>query len=262
MAYPLLRCDAGEEEPTHKGHEAVRLHRKRRLALAYRLFGAMKWGTLGDGHISARDPEKTDCFWLLRYGVPFGEARVSDLVLVGPDGKVLEGEGDINITAFYIHGPIHEKHPRVTCCAHTHTPYGTPWCATARPFSMLCQEATAFFEKHAVFDDEEVQVMGTEGGKRMATIVDGSEGGTKGLLLRNHGLLSLGGSVDEAVGWFLFMERVSEIHIKAGDRAKPIGDDAARTARDEGGIGDAASAWHAFQFALRANVPDPTVVDE
>ena len=252
MNYPMLwRSDA---EPELDDPREAREHRKHRLALAYRVFGAFGWGALGDGHISARDPERTDAFWLIRYGVPFNEATVDDLVLVGPGGVVVEGEGDINMTAYYIHGPIHDARPEATAAAHTHTQYGTPWCATNTAFSMICQEATAFFEDHAVFDDEEVQVLSTDGGKRIAAAL----GETKGILLRNHGLLSVGASVDEAVGWFLMMERVSEVHIKAGDRADPISDEAARIASVE--IGDVSNAWTAFQYALRSKVPDPGVV--
>ena len=253
MNYAMLW--PGDAEPAFDDPADERAHRKRRLALAYRVFGGFGWGALGDGHISARDPERTDAFWLIRYGVPFSQATVRDLVLVGPGGEVVEGEGGINMTAYNIHGPVHDARPEVTAAAHTHTQYGTPWCATNTPFSMICQEATAFFEDHAVFDDEEVQVMSPDGGKRIAAAL----GETKGVLLRNHGLLSVGASVDEAVGWFLMMERVSEVHIKAGDRAAPISDEAARIAQTE--IGHVSNAWTAFQYALRSKVPDPTVVE-
>ena len=77
--------------------EEVRQERKVATALGYRLFGALRWGDLGDGHISARDPERTDCFWMLRYGVSYHEAMTSDLVLVGPNGELVEGEGIINV---------------------------------------------------------------------------------------------------------------------------------------------------------------------
>lgn len=252
VRYPLLR--RRDAEPEFSDPAEARLHRKRRLALAYRVFGAFGWGALGDGHISVRDPERTDSFWLIRYGVPFGQATIDDLVLVGPGGAVLEGAGDINMTAYYIHGPIHDARPEVVAAAHTHTQYGTPFAATAATFEMICQEATAFFEDHALFDDEEVQILSADGGKRIAAAL----GDTKGAVLRNHGLLTVGESVDEAVGWFLMMERVSEVHIKAGDRARPISDEAARVAQAE--IGTVSSAWSVFQFALRAKVPDPSVV--
>ena len=58
-------------EPIFDSVGELRRHRKRQTALSYRLFGAFGWRTLGDGHITARDPERTDCFWLLRRGVSF-----------------------------------------------------------------------------------------------------------------------------------------------------------------------------------------------
>ncbi len=128
---PLLTTS---DEPTFDDPAETRVHRRQRLVLAYRLFGSLHWGELGDGHISARDPERTDCFWLLRYGVPFGQATPDDLVLVGPDGTVVDGHGEINITAWRIHWPIHEARPDVVCAVHTHTPYGTPWSANVSPF--------------------------------------------------------------------------------------------------------------------------------
>lgn len=251
MDYPTLYSD--DFEPSFDNPEAERLHRKRRTALAYRVFGAMGWGLLGDGHITARDPERLDHFWLLKWGVPFGQATVDDLVLVGPGGKVVEGSGDINITAYHIHAPIHDARPEVVAVAHTHTQYGTPWAANAELFEMICQEATAFFQDHALFDDEEVQVMSVDGGKRIAAAL----GDMKAIILRNHGLLTVGGSVDECMGWFLQAERVAEVHVKA-TRPSPISDEGARRAAAQ--IADPVMSWHAYQFALRSKVPDPTVV--
>jgi ribulose-5-phosphate 4-epimerase/fuculose-1-phosphate aldolase len=239
---PLAPDDA---EPRFDDSFESRLHRRARLVLAYRLFGSMGWGEQGDGHISARDPERTDCFWLLRYGVPFGDATSSDLVLVGPDGSIVEGEGGINVSAYRIHGPIHAARPDVVCVAHTHTPYGTPWSACAEPFSMICQEALAFHGCHSVFDDGEVDVQSVDGGKRIAASLD--EGRLS--ILRNHGLLTVGSNVDEAVGWYLMAERVAEVHCKAPD-PKPIGDDDAHRCATT--IADPATAWHAFNWAIRA----------
>jgi ribulose-5-phosphate 4-epimerase/fuculose-1-phosphate aldolase len=198
---------ADSEEPRFDDADALRRHLMRRAALAYRLFGAYHWGEQGDGHISARDPERSDCFWLLRYGVPFGAATVRDLVLVGPGGAIVDSNGNvdpgINITAYNIHWPIHEARPDVVCAAHTHTPYGTPWSANAE-------------------------------------------------------LLTVGGSVDEAIGWFIMMERVAEVHVKA-HRPQPISDEAARTSASV--MAQPPMGWHAFNWALRARVPDPSVVD-
>ena len=70
--------------------DAERLIRKQETALGYRIMASWGWGADGSGHITARDPELTDCFWLLKYGVPFGEATIDDLVLVNDVGEVVE----------------------------------------------------------------------------------------------------------------------------------------------------------------------------
>jgi ribulose-5-phosphate 4-epimerase/fuculose-1-phosphate aldolase len=142
----------------------------------------------------------------------------------------------------------------VVCAVHTHTPYGTPWSANARPFAQIVQEATAFHGCHSVYDGEDVNVGSTDGGKRIAAAL----GDGRGVILRNHGLLTVGGSVDEAVGWFIMMERVAEVHVKA-HAPTPISDAAA--AESATVIGDPRQGWHAFNWAIRARVPDPSVVD-
>lgn len=251
-AHPQLHQH--DDEPEFSDLAATRSHRKRRLALAYRLFGARRWGEYGDGHISARDPELIDHFWLLRYGVPFGEATVSDLVLVAPDGSVVDGAGEIIAAAYCIHMPIHDARPEVVCVAHTHTGYGTPWSAMAKPFQTICQEALAFHHDHSVFMDGEVSIVSTDGGKRIAAAL----ADTKLVILRNHGLLTVGATIDEAIGWFLMAELVAEVHIKATG-AEPIADEDAAYCRPS--IADPITGWHVFNWAIRSMVPDPTVVD-
>ena len=111
----------------------------------------------------------------------------------------------------------------------------------------------SFFRDHALFDDPEVDIRSTEGGKRIAAAL----GETKAVILRNHGLLAAGRSVDSAVGFFLQMERAAEVHLKVPD-AKPIDDDAAQFSYE--GLGGEATGWQLFQWLLRTLVPDPTVV--
>ncbi|MEM7273226.1 MAG: class II aldolase/adducin family protein [Actinomycetota bacterium] len=251
MAYPPLPRNGSE--PTFDDPADERLHRQRQCALSYRAFGAMRWGQLGDGHISVRDPERTDHFWLLRYGVPFREATVADLVLVGPDGSVVEGDGEINDTAYYIHMPIHDVRPEVVCVAHTHTPYGTPWCANVAPFRAISQEACSFVYNQSIFDGEELAVGDFATGQRIAEAM-----GTTGLcFLRNHGLLTAGASVAEAVGFYVMAERVAEVHVKAPN-GKAVSDEAAKKLAEW--AEQPVVAWQSFQFLLRTEIPDPTVV--
>lgn len=231
----------------------VREARKIQVALGYRIFAAQHWGDLGDGHISARDPERTDCFWMLGYGVSYHRARVEDLVLVGPDGELAEGEGFINRAAYFIHHPILEARPDAVSAAHVHTAWGTPFAAELRPLEPISQEACVFFEDHALFDDEEVQIQDCEGGRRIAEAL----GDKRAIVLRNHGLLTVGDRVDETVGSFVAMERVAETHMKAR-HAVPISPAAARYARQDltkfghGRVG--------FWNLVARHVEDPRVV--
>jgi len=206
--------------------DSVREERKRQVALGYRVFAALGWGDLGDGHISARDPERADCFWLLDVDTPFGEASPEKLVLVQPDGSVVGGSGRTNLPAYYIHYPILAARPDIASVAHTHTSYGTPFSASASCFEPITQEACIFHDDHAVFDDEEVQVQSVDCGERIARNL----GRNRGIVLRNHGLLTVGATVKHAVAWFVMMERVAEAHLKARD-PKPISHNAALYAK-------------------------------
>ena len=238
--------------------EAERLKRKREIALGYRIFASLRWGDLGDGHITASDPELTDHIWLLKYPYGFERATVDELVLVGPDGSVVEnavGEtrSTINTTAYYIHHPVHEARSDVVGVAHTHTPWGTPFCATGRPIVPITQEACSFHERWSMFDDDEVQILGRDSGVRIAE----SLGDTSVSLLRNHGLLTTGPSVGEAISAFVTLERVTEALMKAPDAA-PISDAAAIEARND--LAEMRAFSVAFDFLVSRHVGDPSVV--
>ena len=235
-----------------------RAHRKRTCAIGYRILAAQRWGQLGDGHVSARDPELTDHFWLLDWGVPFGEATVDRLVLVGPDGQVKDADGNftgaVNTAGYNIHAPILAARPDAVSAAHTHTQFGTPWSANVELFRAISQESCAFVFDQAMFDDEEVEVLSIDGGKRIAAAI----GDEKLCILRNHGLLTVGQSVEAAVGWFVMAERVAEVHVKAPN-GKAISDESARVAAST--LSPEPTGWRVFHWLQRTLVPDPTVVD-
>ena len=249
-----LSADTNPVPADTQSVEATRAERLRELALGYRLFAAQRWGDLGDGHISARDPERSDCFWLLPHDVSFHKATASDMVLVGPDGRVVGSDAGISLPAYHIHQPIHAARPDVVCAAHVHTPWGTPFAAEARPLHPITQESCIFFEDHALFDDEEVQIQDSTGGRRIAEAL----GPSSAVILRNHGLLTVADSVAEAVGLFVILERVAEAHLKARD-AKPISAEAARYARKD--LTSNGAGTGAFRSLVRRHIADPTSID-
>lgn len=232
--------------------ETERLKRKREVALGYRIFASLRWGDLGDGHITARDPEFPDHLWLLKFPYGFERATVDDLVLVRPDGSTTCGT-PINTTAYHIHHPIHEARDDVIGVAHTHTPWGTPFSATGRPIEAITQEACTFHDRWAIFDDEEVQILSRKGGERIAAALGDKQVG----ILRSHGLLTTGVTVGETIAAFVVLERVTEALMKAPD-ASPIGDEAAVIARDD--LVNYRSLELAFEFLVSRHVGDPSVV--
>jgi len=108
--------------------EEIRAQRLQHTALGYRILASYGWGDDGAGHITARDPERTDHMWVLRTGVAFGDATVADLVLVAPGGEAVDGHDSLiyNTAAHSIHHPIHMARPDIVSACHTHTGYGTP----------------------------------------------------------------------------------------------------------------------------------------
>jgi ribulose-5-phosphate 4-epimerase/fuculose-1-phosphate aldolase len=229
--------------------EAEREHRREIAAVGYRIFGALRWGQLGDGHVSARDPILTDHFWLLDWGVPFHRATSDRMVLVGPGGEVKDADGNatgaVNTAGYNIHAPVLAARPEAVSAAHTHTQFGTPWSANVEPFSALSQESCAFVFDQAMFDDEEVEVLSVDGGKRIASAL----GDAKLCILRNHGVLTVGTSVEAAVGWFVMAERVAEVHVKAPN-GRPISDEAARIAAAT--LSPEHAGWRMFQWLRRS----------
>src|SRR5271154_7442958 len=128
-----------------------RQHRKQRLAAAFRLFARFGFDEGVAGHITARDPERRDHFWVNPFGMYFGHIRVSDLILVNDRGEVVEGKHPVNEAAFAIHSRVHAARPDVVAAAHSHSTYGKAWSSLGRLLDPITQDACAFFEDHAVF---------------------------------------------------------------------------------------------------------------
>lgn len=237
-------------EPFSDDPDAERERQLVDLALGYQLFSAMRWGDLGDGHITFRDPEREDHMWLLRYGVSFDRATADDMVLMGPSGTATDRDGvevRINRSAYHIHHPVHAARPDVGSVAHVHTQWGTPLAAERRMIEPITQESTIFFDEVALFDDEEVQIVNTDGGKRIAAAL----GERRVAILANHGVLTTGVSVADAVGHFVLMERVAEVHMKARE-AKPISAGAARAAQANLSAGDL--GWDVFRWSTKRHL--------
>ncbi|MGD2179752.1 class II aldolase/adducin family protein [Lusitaniella coriacea] len=231
------------QPPTFKTIEAERRHRKERLAAAFRVFARYGFDEGVAGHITARDPEQTDYFWVNPFGMYFGHIKVSDLLLINDRGEVVEGNKSVNAAAFAIHSQVHKARPDVVAAAHAHSLHGKAWSCLGRLLDPLTQDACAFYDDHALFDDYTGVVLDEGEGQRIAKTL----GEKKAAILRNHGLLTVGHSVDEAAWWFITMERSCQAQLlaEAAGRPREIAPEVARSVRDR--VGSPQGGWLSFQ---------------
>jgi len=235
------------QPPTFPAFERVedeRRHRKQRLAAAFRLFGHFGFDEGAAGHITARDPELLDHFWVNPLGMNFKQIRVKDLLLVDARGEVVEGNWPLNGAAFAIHSRVHAARPDVVAAAHAHSVHGKAWSSLRRPLDPLTQDACAFYGDHAVFDDYSGVVLDLDEGRRIAAAL----GPHKAVILANHGLLTVGQtSVDEAAWWFITMERTCQAQLLAEAAGTPVSIDAAEAEKTAPKVGHPMVGWRQFQ---------------
>jgi ribulose-5-phosphate 4-epimerase/fuculose-1-phosphate aldolase len=230
--------------------EEEKKHRKMMLAASFRIFGKFGFSEGVAGHITVRDPEFPETFWVNPFGVSFNQIKVSDLIRVDHHGKIVEGKHTfLNQAAFAIHSRLHHAHPDVIAAAHAHSIYGKTWSAMGKLLDPLTQDACAFYGDHAIYDYNGV-VMETSEGDRIAEAL----GYNKAAILKNHGLLTVGNSVEEAVWWFISMERCCQSQILAESMTNlkplPISHEVALKTRDFE-VGFPVAGWFSFQPLLQ-----------
>ena len=220
-----------------------RLTRKQRLAAAFRVFSHLGYDEGVAGHITARDPELLDHFWVNPFGMHFGLIKVSDLILVNHEGVVVEGSRGVNRAAFAIHSQVHAARPDVVAAAHSHSLHGKAFSALGRLLDPITQDSCAFYEDHALFDDYTGVVVDTDEGKRIGHAL----GETKAVILRNHGLLTVGESVEEAAWWFIAMDRSCHAQLLADAAGQTVRIDADFARLTHGQVGMPVAGKISFQ---------------
>lgn len=230
--------------PEFAGVEEERLHRQQKLAGALRLFGRFGFGEGVAGHITARDPEHPDHFWVNPFGMSFRHIKVSDLILVNHDGDVVVGEHAVNRAAFVLHAAIHQARPDVVAAAHAHSPYGKSFSSLGIPLDPLTQDACVFYDDHTVIAEQ--------GGAVVFEVAAGQEFAAhfptgKAAIHQNHGLFTVGETVDEAAFWFISMERSCQAQLMAMAAGEPkvIREEYARYTAEQTGY--PLAGWFSFQ---------------
>ncbi len=204
------------------------------LAAAYQLAAVFKWTDLIYTHFSARVPGSED-FLINAYGLMFDEITASNLVRIDARGKVIDDPLDLgyNEAGFVIHGCVHEARPEINCVIHTHTRAGVAVSAMKCGLLPISQHAMRVQQQCAYHDYEGIALDMSERERMAASL--GSK--SKVMILRNHGLLTLGETVREAFELMYYLDCACQIQVDAmaGGLAnvQHMSQSAARTATEQ-----------------------------
>jgi ribulose-5-phosphate 4-epimerase/fuculose-1-phosphate aldolase len=199
------------------------------LAAAFRLAARLELheGVCNHFSVMLADGKR---FLLNAYGLHWSEVSASNLLALDAAGRVLEGEGEYEKTAFYIHSRIHLGNPRATCVLHTHMPYATALTLLeGGRLEMVEQNALRFHDDIAYDDTYNGLVVDNAEGDRLARVL----GGKRVLFLASHGVIVVGPTVAEAFDALYYLERACRLQVLArsmGGKLRAVRPDVVRTA--------------------------------
>ncbi|NKB58024.1 MAG: hypothetical protein GKS00_17005 [Alphaproteobacteria bacterium] len=178
------------------------------LAACYRLVDLYGWSDLFGTHISLRVPG-TEHFLLNPYGLLFGEITASSLIKVDQDGQVVgEAEYPINPAGFTIHSAIHMSSYELNAVLHTHTRAGNAVACMKEGLLPYHQKALTLIGFVSYHDYESVALDHSERERLVKDLGDG-----RIMVLRNHGLLTVGETIAEAFFWMYRMEMACQYQV-------------------------------------------------
>lgn len=181
------------------------------MAGAFRVFARKGYTEGTSGHISVRDPIDPDTFWINPVGYHFGLLKASDMVHIDEMGNVIGGNrAAVNVAGFMIHSAIHKARPDVHAACHTHSVYGKAWSTFGKPLDIINQDACSFWRTHVVYNTFGGMVLEKEEGERIAEAMGPD---TRAVILQNHGILTVGSTVDEAAALYTLFERACQVQI-------------------------------------------------
>jgi ribulose-5-phosphate 4-epimerase/fuculose-1-phosphate aldolase len=190
------------------------------LAACYRLIALFGWDDLVFTHVSAKLPGPHEAFLINPYGMMFEEITASSLLKVDIEGRKLEDSPHpVNPAGFVIHSAIHAARPDVGCVLHTHSLNGVAVSAQKRGLLPISQQSIFVLASLGYHDYEGVALRDAEKPRLTADLASRSY-----LMLRNHGLLTVGSGIPEAfLAMYLFEAACSiQLRAQAGGELIPV----------------------------------------
>ena len=189
------------------------------LAAAFRLAARFDLHEGICNHFSYAPPERPGCFLVNPFGIHWSQVSASDLLLVDNEGRVLEGKGELETTAFCIHSRIHMRHPRAACVLHTHMPYATTLTSLEdTPLEPISQNALRYYNDVAYDTNYNGIATEVDEGERMAAAM----GDKRILFLANHGVVVVGDSIEKAFEDLYYLERACQLQVLALSTGRPL----------------------------------------
>ena len=184
---------------------------RRDLAAAYRLAARRGWDDIVWTHISASVPGEPGAYLINRFGLRFSEVRPDNLIKVDVQGRVIDGSGaPVNPSGFAIHGAVHAARPAAVCVMHLHTRWGQTLAALPEGLLPCSQPALRLWRRLGRHTYEGLAFENAERARLVAAL-----GSRDGLILANHGTLTVGRTVAEAFVLMHLLERAAQIQIAA-----------------------------------------------
>lgn len=230
------------------------------LAAAFRLSARQGWDDTIYTHLSATLPGEPGAYLINAFGLRFDEITASSLVKVNTRGEVIDGSGrPVNPTGFTIHGAVHQARPDAACVIHLHTPAGVALSMLPDGLQATSQFAMRLHRRLGRHPYEGLALGSDEQRRLVANLGD-----LDGLILDNHGTLTVGRTVAEAWMLMYLLERAASAQLAAmaasGGRIRVVRDDiAALTYRQWVGDGseiDGDLEWPALLRGLDRTDPD------
>jgi ribulose-5-phosphate 4-epimerase/fuculose-1-phosphate aldolase len=186
------------------------------LVLGGRILVAEGQDDFTRGHISVRLPDDPTGFLMKPHSVGLDEITAANILTIGLDGEVIAGSGRRH-SEVYIHSEVYKARPDVSCVIHSHPPYGVALSATGRPMRALSQGGALFRDALGVYAESISLIRSAAMGAGVARAL----GPHRAALLKNHGVVVAGATIEEAVICALMLESAAKVQMIAEAAGEP-----------------------------------------
>jgi ribulose-5-phosphate 4-epimerase/fuculose-1-phosphate aldolase len=189
---------------------------RHQLAACYRVFDYLGWTESIFNHITLRVPGPETIFLINPFGLHYSEITASNLIAVDIDGRPVRPVAHpVNLAGFVTHSAIHGHIPAAHCVMHTHTTTGSAVACLEGGLSHDTFYGAQLHDRVAYHDFEGVTVNADERARMVASIGD-----RRVVILRNHGLLTWGETLEEAFTWMWLLQRACDIQVAAASSGR------------------------------------------